>query len=186
MKLFSLFCRTERCDERFEQIRPRLFRMACSWCHNPALADDLVQESLIKGLKNVGQLQDPERFNSWLFSIMANCWHDHFRSHKDMDNIDDVADLLFASNASPEDHHAQSQIITRVRNAIAILPLGQREVVTLVDLEDFSYMEVATILSIPIGTVMSRLCRARQTLQVMLKELAPQPAVQFSSLRRVK
>jgi RNA polymerase sigma-70 factor (ECF subfamily) len=65
-----------------------------------------------------------------------------------------------------------------VRQAVARLPAGQREVVTLVDLEEFSYAEVATILEIPIGTVMSRLSRARVTLREKLREQQPAtPAV---------
>ena len=186
MKLFPLFCRTDTHQERLEQIRPRLFRMACSWCHNPVLADDLVQDTLIKGLKNISQLHDLARFDSWLFSIMANCWHDHFRQHKDMEDIEDLEDFLYATDATPEDQHAQSQIVTRVRSAIAKLPIGQRQVVSLVDLEEFSYIEVAAILNIPIGTVMSRLCRARQALQILLKELEPQSSARFGQLRRIK
>ena len=186
MKLFSLFCNTDTCEERFEQIRPRLFRMACSWCHNSALADDLVQDTLIKGLKNIAQLQDSARFNSWMFSILANCWHDHFRQHKEMDDIDDFEDTLHAPDATPEDKQVQSQIVNRVRNAIAKLPVVQRQVVTLVDLEEFSYIEVSTILNIPIGTVMSRLCRARQSLQLLLKELEPNTSARFNQIRRIK
>ena len=62
-----------------------------------------------------------------------------------------------------------------MRAAIAALPLGQRQVVTLVDLEEFSYAEVAEILAIPIGTVMSRLCRAREALRGLLEAAAQQP-----------
>jgi RNA polymerase sigma-70 factor (ECF subfamily) len=73
-----------------------------------------------------------------------------------------------------------------VRDAISQLALGQRQVLTLVDLEEFSYIEVASTLNIPIGTVMSRLCRARQSLKVLLAELAPQQTQNTSLLRRVK
>ncbi len=186
MKLFPLFCSTKNFEEEFRQIRPRLYRMAYSWTHNAALADDLVQETLIKGLKNIGQLSDPARLNSWLFSILTNCWRDHFRHYKDMEDIEEMEDSQYAHECTPEDEHAQSQIVARVRDAIAKLPLGQRQVVTLVDLEEFSYMDVATILSIPIGTVMSRLCRARQSLQTLLKEHAPQQSAQIHQLRRFK
>ena len=66
------------------------------------------------------------------------------------------------------------------------MPIGQRQVVALVDLEEFSYIDVSAILNIPIGTVMSRLCRARQALQILLKELEPQSSARFSQLRRIK
>jgi RNA polymerase sigma-70 factor (ECF subfamily) len=64
--------------------------------------------------------------------------------------------------------------------------MGQRQVLTLVDLEEFSYAEVAAILEIPVGTVMSRLCRARRALKEMLQELAPVQAAPISHIRRVK
>jgi RNA polymerase sigma-70 factor (ECF subfamily) len=71
---------------------------------------------------------------------------------------------------TPEDERATAEIVARVRAAIARLPLGQRQVVTLVDLEELSYAEVALALGIPIGTVMSRLCRARATLRDTLTD----------------
>ncbi len=165
--------------------------MAFSWSHNAALADDLVQDALTKALKNANQLRDPALFNGWLFSILANCWRDHFRKHKDMEDIDEYDDIEKLSacgcvNAfTPEDEHAQTQVVSRVRDAVARLPVGQRQVLMLVDLEEFSYTEVANVLSIPIGTVMSRLCRARQALKSMLQELAPQQSANVSPIRRV-
>ena len=83
------------------------------------------------------------------------------------------------------DEHSQSQIVSRVWDAVAKLPVGQRQVLTLVDLEEFPYIEVAAILSIPIGTVMSRLSRARQSLKTLLNELAPQQSAQISQIRRI-
>ena len=59
--------------------RDRLYRLAFSWCHNAALADDLTQEALTKALRNSTQLRDDQRLDSWLFRILANCWQDHLR-----------------------------------------------------------------------------------------------------------
>jgi len=75
----------------------------------------------------------------------------------------------------PEGYAERQEAVIRVRTAIAALPLGQRQVVTLVDLEEFSYAEVADIMAIPIGTVMSRLCRAREALRGLLKPAAAEP-----------
>ncbi|HUW49705.1 MAG TPA: sigma-70 family RNA polymerase sigma factor [Sulfuricella sp.] len=186
MKILSLFCRSHVFHDQLEQSRIRLYRVAYSWSHDAALADDLVQETLSKALKNAGQLRAPELLNSWLFSILTNCWRDHFRQHREMEDIDEIEDYLCAHVTTPEDEHAQMQVVDRVRGAVARLPLGQRQVLTLVDLEEFSYAEVAAILEIPVGTVMSRLCRARQALKEMLHELAPQQVAQFSRIRRVK
>lgn len=186
MKILSLFCRTNEFQNQLEQIRPRLYRLAYSWSHNGTLADDLVQETLIKALKNGNQLRDPALLNSWLFSILANCLRDHYRKHREMDDIDELEDHHYSHDVTPENEHAQSQIVARVRGAVAKLPLGQRQVLTLVDLEELSYIEVAEILAIPVGTVMSRLCRARAAMKLLLKELAPQQPVQATLIRRVK
>ena len=187
MKILPLFFgHAKDLQGKLEQIRPRLYRLAYSWSHNSALADDLVQETMIKALKNAGQLRDPALLNSWLFSILANCLRDHYRKHKEMDDIDELEDYHYSHENTPENAHSQSQIIVRVRDAVAKLPLGQRQVLTLVDLEELSYIEVAATLDIPIGTVMSRLCRARIAMKALLKELAPQQSAQAIPLRRVK
>jgi RNA polymerase sigma-70 factor (ECF subfamily) len=185
MKILSLFCGADNFQKQLEAIRPKLYRVAFSWGHNAALADDLVQEALVKALKNAGQLRDPKLFHGWVFSILANCWRDHFRQHRDMEDIDELEDHRCANRITPEDEHAQSQIVSRVWDAVAKLPIGQRQVLTLVDLEEFPYAEVATILAIPIGTVMSRLCRARLALKTLLQELAPQQSAQAGQIRRV-
>lgn len=185
MNIISLFCGADTFQKKFEAIRPNLYRVAYSWTHNSALADDLVQEALVKALKNAAQLRDPELFNGWVFSILANCWRDYFRQHREMEDIDELEDHRCATQTTPEDEHSKSQVVSRVRNAVAQLPIGQRQVLTLVDLEGFPYVEVANILAIPIGTVMSRLCRARQSLKILLQELGPQQSVQVRHIRRV-
>lgn len=186
MKILSLFCRGNDFQKQLELVRPKLYRVAYSWSHNAALSDDLVQETLIKALKNAAQLRAPEMFNGWVFSILANCWRDHFRQHREMDDIDEIEDFKCVQEITPEDVHSQSQLVLRVRNAVAKLPLGQRQVLTLVDLEEMSYIEVAAILEIPIGTVMSRLCRARASLKELLSALASQQAERVTQIRRVK
>lgn len=162
---------------RLERSRPRLYRTAYAWCHDAALADDLVQETLLKALKNGQQMRDEARLDGWLFRILANCWRDHFRHARDAEDIDEI---ICAGGDTPEALHAQTELVARVRAAVAKLPLGQRQVLTLVDLEGFSYAECAEILAIPAGTVMSRVCRARQALKRDLLDLAA------SGLRRVK
>ena len=186
MRILSLFFRSGAFHDQLEQSRMRLYRVAFSWSHDAALADDLVQETLSKALKNSGQLRDPALLNSWLFRILANCWRDHFRRHREMEDIEELEDFRFVHETTPEDEHAQTQIVDRVRGAVAKLPLGQRQVLTLVDLEEFSYAQVADILGVPVGTVMSRLCRARRALKELLQEVAPQQPVQISRIRRVK
>lgn len=173
MGLLSFIGRPRQFEKTLGESRPRLWRLAYSWCHNRAIADDLVQDALAKALGRHAQLRDPEVMNGWLCSILANCWHDHLRRRKDMADIDDLDESELPESGRPDDDYQQNEIVLRVRAAVARLPAGQREVVTLVDLEEFSYAEVAAILDIPIGTVMSRLSRARAALRDRLRE---QPA----------
>ena len=173
MRIFSFIFGSSEFRTRLEGSRVRLYRLAYSWCHDAALADDLVQETLYKALKKSGQLRDIEALEGWLFRILANCWHDHLRQRRstvDIDDLDDMEEMPFENRPTPEDMHGEKQLVARVRSAIERLPLGQRQVLTLVDLEEFSYSETAEILDIPVGTVMSRICRARQALKQQLFE----------------
>ncbi len=184
MQVLSHFFRQRELTARIEASRQRLYRVALSWSHDPSLADDLTQESLTKALKKLAQLKDPATLESWLFSILTNCWRDHFRALRPAEDIADFEESIFIPEDTPEHIHGNSQMVQRVREAVARLPIGQRQVLTLVDLEEFSYGEAAAILDIPIGTVMSRLCRARQQLKDYLSDL--QHHRTEPRLRRVK
>lgn len=164
--------------ERVKQInasRTRLYRLAFAWCHDAMLADDLAQETLARGLSRLDQLRESERLTSWLFAILNRCWIDHLRARR-VDLDDEALAELPSTLPGPDVHAERQETVNRVRAAVASLPLGQRQVVTLVDLEELSYAETAGVLAIPIGTVMSRLCRGRETLRGMLLQApASQP-----------
>ncbi len=168
-----------------EAQRPLLYRIAYAWCHDAALADDLVQETLSKAWVRRGQLRDEAALKAWMVSIMNHCWLDYLRSRRDFDDVEDWQDELESGAESPEACCNREQVVACVRAAVARLPLGQRQVLTLVDLEEFGYAEVARILDIPVGTVMSRLSRARARLKDLLDAAMQQPAAQ-PLLRRVK
>jgi RNA polymerase sigma-70 factor (ECF subfamily) len=174
----SLFIRKE-----LEKRRELLYKIAYSWCHQPALADDLVQETMVKALRNARQLNDTKAVKAWLTRILANCWYDHLRSRRDMV---DIESLSHDKHPSTEDSNERQDIIDRVRNMIEQLPDGQRQVITLVDLAGFSYAEISEILEIPIGTVMSRICRARKALKVALAEYDPRHDFARAKIRRIK
>jgi len=177
MNLVSLLRRSRGFQARLEDCRTPLFRVAHAWCHDRAVADDLAQETLAKALERADQLRDPERLRSWLFGIMANCWRDHLRAARPTVDIDALDDECVDGAPTPDEACGRAQIVERVRSAVARLPVGQRQTLTLVDLEEFSYAEVAAILDVPIGTVMSRLCRARLALRDQLRQsnVAPLP-----------
>ena len=168
-----------------EAQRPLLYRIAYAWCHDPAVADDLVQEALSKAWARRAQLRDEAALKGWMVSIMNHCWLDHLRSRRDFDDVDDLQDELESGVESPDACCNRQEVIACVRAAVARLPLGQRQVLTLVDLEEFGYAEVAGILDIPVGTVMSRLSRARASLKNLLDPATQQPAVR-TLLRSVK
>jgi len=184
MDLQSLFGKRPGFRARVAAHREALYRLAFAWCHDAALSDDLVQEALLRALAHRAQLRDPERLKSWLCSILANALRDHYRRLRPNDDIDTLADELADPALTPEQAGAQAELAARVRKAIARLPLGQRQVLTLVDLEGLSYAEVGEALAVPLGTVMSRLCRARQALRAPL--LAYAPETETVQLRRVK
>jgi len=167
--------------KQVEANRPRLYRMAYAWCYDRAVADDLAQECLARALKNLGSLRDHERLEPWLYSILNNCWREHLRRKRPDVELDEEQ---FVCDDCPETLSYQQQVVERVRDAVACLPLGQRQVVTLVDLEGFAYAQVASILDIPIGTVMSRLSRARAELAKKLADLGARQ--EEPRLRRVK
>ncbi len=183
MDVFDFLGRTREAKLKLEQHRQRLYRIAYSWTHNAALADDLVQETLAKALKKSGQLRDPNAGDAWLYSILANCYRDHFRRLRTAEEIDENT---LTHESTPEKESSEQEIVLKVRAAIARLAEGQRQVVTLVDIQGLSYMEVAQILNVPIGTVMSRLCRARYALKDLLGELAPKLAAEETKIRRIK
>ena len=161
----------------------RLYRIAYAWCHDPDLASDLVQETMQKALKKSQQLQKQEALDAWLHTILTNCWRDHCRRSKDTVEFDET-ELIDMNSA--DDDSERALVVNQVRKAIAGLSQDQREVVTLIDLEGMSYAEVAAILDVPIGTVMSRLCRARRQLKESLEVIKAEPETSAPNLWRVK
>jgi RNA polymerase sigma factor (sigma-70 family) len=157
----------------FEELAMPLFDSLynfASWLvHNKSNAEDLVQETYLKALRGFASFQPGTNFRAWMFRILRNTFLSSRstlgqRMTVEMDSEDDDP-VLPATSATPE-----SLLIDRfqedaVRNAIEQLPVIFREVLLLCDVEDASYREVSEILSIPVGTVMSRLARARKTVR---------------------
>ena len=169
---------------RLTAMRPRLYRLAYAWCHDTHLADDLAQDALAKAFIRVDQLKDEAVLEGWLFAILNNCWRDHLRKRKEWVDLDDLDEAVLSHDDSPERLYASRQTTLRVRQSIARLPLGQRQVLTLVDIEECSYAQVSAILAIPVGTVMSRLSRARQGLKAAM--IADESAQIIPITRRAK
>ena len=104
MKLIASLSKHQQFKRELGDYRENLYRIAYSWCHNPSLADDLVQEALTKALKNSGQLRDPKTLKAWLYRILSNCWRDHFRRSRDTVDVDDV--ILMENDTPPASHQS--------------------------------------------------------------------------------
>ena len=165
--LFGRFGRQRKVREQICAERDRLYRIAWSWCHDKHLADDLVQETLARALAKIDSLREEGRLQVWLTQILANLYRDQFRRIQPETGLD--TDILPAQGG-PEDATDRSQLIMRTRKAIESLKDDQRQVLTLVDIAEFSYADTAAILSVPVGTVMSRLSRARQRMREILEQ----------------
>ena len=154
-------CPTTPLQERIVESRDKLYQIALSWCGDKMLADDIVQETISIAIKNQMQLREENKMFGWVCSIMKNNMYRQIRKQKNHDNIDDQ---LPADDLGPFGQCHENDIVTRVRQAVASLPIEQRQIISLVDLGELAYCDVAQVLDIPIGTVMSRLHRARKSL----------------------
>ena|ERR1700761_5872262 len=135
-------------------------------------AEDLVQETYLKAYRSFSSFQSGTNFRAWTYRILRNTFltsRTGFRvaSHISFDSPDGERELSI-DNETPETILLGNLDLQRVQNAIEKLPVHYREVLLLCDVEEMSYREIAGILSIPIGTVMSRLARARKLVRQSL------------------
>jgi RNA polymerase sigma-70 factor (ECF subfamily) len=151
---------------------PALRAFARTFCRSKSDADDLVQETLTKAIANLHRFEPGTRLKSWLFTIMRNTFLTRLtRERREGPSDVDCASSRLA-NEAPQEWTAR---VREVRDAIARLPQSQREVLVLIGMLGVSYEETASICGCPVGTVKSRLSRARAALLVELGE-APAPA----------
>jgi RNA polymerase sigma-70 factor, ECF subfamily len=183
--LFNSAIKSRRQLVRWQQNhRARLLRLARSWCNDAMLADDLVQETCSRALKARGELQDVSKLNPWMIRIMHRVWLDYLKAPRQrLEQLDSASDSWLTENPGPQQLSEQHEQIRLLQRALSELPEAHRQVLTLVDLEELSYADCASVLEVPVGTVMSRLSRARAGLK---KILEPSRSAKVSRLRRVK
>lgn len=149
------------------ELLPRLRRFARVLARNPHDADDLVQTAIERALAHAGQLRADAPLAAWMFGILRHAWVDEQRARGRRGR-------LFAAGESAEDvvdvAHGTAVDAIAVQDAVARLPDEQRLAVALVLVEGLSYKEAAHVMEVPIGTLTSRLARAREALQAMLGE----------------
>jgi RNA polymerase sigma-70 factor (ECF subfamily) len=160
---------------RMVAVLPRLRRFAYALTGNTEQGDDLVQDACLRALSRVDLWQPGTRLDSWMYRIAQNIWLDRLRANKVRGEVVDI-DAMAAGMAGPDGRVvAESELtLQAVVAAMGRLPAEQRTMVALVCIEGASYKEAAEIAGVPVGTVMSRLARARRTLNAVLNQ--PEPA----------
>jgi RNA polymerase sigma-70 factor, ECF subfamily len=175
--------------ERFQALAEEhlngLFGAALRLTRNRTRAEDLLQETFLRAWRSFRTFQPGTNARAWLYKILMNAYIDSYRKttrepevvdHEDVDEfylytkVQESEDFRRAGD--PEEEVLSRLMDADVKGALDSLPESFRQVVILSDIEGFSYQEIADILSIPIGTVMSRLHRGRRQLQVKLWEYA--------------
>ena len=165
------------------ELMPSLYSAALRMTRNPADAEDLVQETYLKAYRAFASFKEGTNLKAWLYRILTNTFINGYRAKKrrpEESDLDDVEDLylyrrLGGLEAAQAGRSAEEEVLehftdSTVKAALESLPEQFRIAVLLADVEGFSYKEIADILDIPIGTVMSRLHRGRRGLQKALFE----------------
>ena len=159
-----------------------LYNLAPDWQDR----NDLAQEVWIKVYKKISSLQDPNKFKSWLARITTNLFYDQLRKRKryatplSLDatiqtNDDELKWELPSDSPLPEDNLTTTEFYEQLRKAIADLPDTFRTTIVLREIQGLSYEEIAEITQVSLGTVKSRIARARNKLQELLKPYLDQP-----------
>lgn len=163
----------------------QLYSHALRLTKNSSDAEDLVQETYLKGYRAFSSFEEGTNLRAWLFRILTNSFINNYRKKQrgfDEEDLDDLEDMYLhrrlgstqipSLGMSAEDMLFERLTEEEIKDAVEGLPTQYREVVLLADVQGFSYKEIADILDIPDGTVMSRLHRGRAKLQKDLLEFA--------------
>ncbi|HQY28201.1 MAG TPA: sigma-70 family RNA polymerase sigma factor [Burkholderiaceae bacterium] len=161
--------------DRLISLIPRLRRYARLLCADAAAADDLVQDTLERACARIGQWRPGSDLRAWTFTLMHNLFVSETRRPRyRLETAGDAADAAACAadaailRSSAADPAAGWVAAIDLERALRALPQAQRQVLLLVAFEDMSYEQVATVVGVPVGTVMSRLSRARAHLRELL------------------
>jgi len=158
----------------FQELALPLFDQLYNFAHwltqDRSEADDLVQETYTKALHGFEGFQIGTNFKAWIFRILRNTFLTSRTGLNSYGSGEEELDTFASVDPSPEDLLILEVERDAVRQALAELPVASREILLLCEVEEMKYEEIAQVLQIPIGTVMSRLYRARQALRNRLSE----------------
>ena len=161
---------------------PGLRRYAVALVGNAALADDLVQDSIERALRQSTQLRELERLPMWLRRILHNRYIDEIRRNRGKGKEQDIADM--ADRLELSTPAADGMGPRDFLRAIGMLSIEHRQILLLVSLDDLGYREIAEELGVPIGTVMSRLARAREKLRSLMQNEPEANVIQLAARRQ--
>ncbi len=170
------------------QFAPQLYSAALRMTRNPADAEDVVQETFLKAYRAYGSFQEGTNLKAWLYRILTNTYINRYRkaqrrpSEVELGELQDLYLFRRLGEQSGASESAESEVLEQfvdgdVIEALESLPDNFRMPVLLADVEGFAYKEIAEMLDIPIGTVMSRLHRGRKALQKKLWHLAEERGI---------
>ena len=178
---FTLVCVSEKRlpPETFENLAmphfDRLYNFACWLTQDRQEAEDLVQETYVKALKGFSSFQTGTNFRAWIYKILRNTFLTSRTGLKAAATVpidaEEGDEVLPAVKETPESILLQRSDEQLVQQALEHLPVAYREVILLCEVEEMSYQEISTTLAIPMGTVMSRLSRARQALRTAVHKM---------------
>ncbi|MBV8119569.1 MAG: RNA polymerase sigma factor [Alphaproteobacteria bacterium] len=157
-----------RFDDQLIAVLPRLRRFARGLTGSVVEADDLVQAACERALARRHQFQEGTRFDSWMFRIVQTIWIDQLRARAVRKEESEVVEARAGSD-EPMRRVEARLTLSEVRRAVDRLSPEQRAALLLVTVEGLSYKEAAEVIQVPVGTVMSRLARARLALQTQLE-----------------
>lgn len=162
-----------------------LYRTALRMTRNPPDAEDLVQEAYLRAFRSLHQFRQGTNLRAWIFRIMTNAFINEYRKrsrrpqNSSLDDLEEfyLYDHLVDSGVQPTDERPEDIVLSQITTEDVIGAMDDlseefKSVVLLADVEEFTYREIAEILDIPVGTVMSRLYRARRKLQQSLYDYA--------------
>jgi RNA polymerase sigma-70 factor (ECF subfamily) len=158
---------SERFGDQLVAVLPRLRRFARGLTGSSVEADDLVQAACERALARRHQFQEGTRFDSWMFRIVQTIWIDQIRSREVRKADGDIGEDRLGSD-EPVRRVEARLTLAEVRRAVERLSPDQRAALLLVTVEGLSYKEAAEVVDVPVGTIMSRLARARIALQLQL------------------
>src|SRR5258707_6209056 len=168
--------RTGKADTTGIEHLDGLYSYARVLTRNHAEAEDLVQETYVRAIQAMGRLRAGSNMKSWLFTILRNIWFNQLRKRRhapqmiEIEVEDGVANTIAEPSKDSHELYVSKMEAEQVRAAIQELPVEFREIILLREYEDLSYQEIASVLDCPVGTVMSRLGRARAKLRALLSE----------------